>query len=84
MAKSGSSLQNEILKQSFSNNYTTSTTSGYYLNTTTGYTGGSYTYENPGPYSWRDEPKKPQTILEWLDAQVEATCALAREKPTWI
>lgn len=61
---------------------TGTTTSGgaYYMpvvttgsNATTWVMGGG-----GGGAGWQPQPPRPQTALEWLDGEVEKTCALAR------
>lgn len=50
----------------------------YYFNITT--TSAS-TYTMPlttSGTSWAQVPERPKTALEWLDSEVERTCALAR------
>jgi hypothetical protein len=46
---------------------------------------GGYTNATAGvPYTFvtsSPPPPKPQTALEWLDSEVERTCAFARLKP---
>lgn len=54
-------------------NVTSSSTANYLTFTTTPTVG--YV---PVATTWGPQPARPQTSLEWLDAEVERTCALAR------
>ena len=61
-------------------NYTTTNTTYAYMPS---YTGGSnaipYIVTSGGGGSYSMPAPRPQTALEWLDAEIEATCRLARE-----
>ena len=64
--------------QSWITNTTTTSTGASYmpLVTTTG--SSVMTWPAPDCY-WPAQPAAPQTPLEWLDGEVEKTCALARQ-----
>ncbi len=45
---------------------------------TTGSNATTWVMGGGGGAGWQPQPSRPQTALEWLDGEVEKTCALAR------
>jgi len=63
------------------NGWTNGSSAVYQYAVTTGTTAYPYVV-TAGAGGWsQPSPPRPQTALEWLDAEIERTCALARLKP---
>lgn len=58
--------------QTWTNSYTSSTTATVYV---------PWTVTSSGATAQPALPPKPQAPLEWLDSEIEKTCAVARGAP---